>query len=175
MNTKLILCLAVGLMVTGISKANPDLPQDGKTIFMSRCASCHNINKTLTGPALAGVDERRSIDWITNFIHSSQSMVKKGDKDAVALFEKFNKIPMPDHQDLSAEEIKNIVTYIKSESKPEAEEKAPFAKPGMKRPHFTPLSFNDYGFFIGYLGVVVLLILVLLFAVQVKSYNTTHQ
>ena len=60
--------------------------EEGKTIFAFRCAACHNINKTLTGPALAGVDERRAMDWIINFVHSSQSMVKAGDKDAVALF-----------------------------------------------------------------------------------------
>lgn len=174
MKTKLIICVAVGLILTGVLKANPDPPLEGKTIFMSRCASCHNINKTLTGPALAGVDERRSIDWIISFVHSSQSMVKKGDKDAVALFEKFNKIPMPDHQDISAEEVKNIVAYIKSESKSVAEEKAPFAKPGKKKSNNVPLSFNNYGLFIGYLAVVALLVLVLLFAVHVKSYSKTY-
>ena len=31
--------------------------KEGKTIFSTRCAGCHNVNKTLTGPALAGVDQ----------------------------------------------------------------------------------------------------------------------
>src|SRR5687767_9005656 len=94
--------------------ANPI--EEGKAIFSSRCASCHNINKDLTGPALAGVSDRRTIEWITSFIKSSQTMVKSGDKDAVALFEKFNKIPMPDHLDLTDDNIKSIVAYIKSAS-----------------------------------------------------------
>jgi mono/diheme cytochrome c family protein len=145
--------------------------EEGKTIFAARCASCHNVNKVLTGPALAGVHDRHSIDWIISFVKSSQTMVKGGDKAAVALFEKFNKIPMPDHPDLTADNIKNVVEYIKTEAKV-GEEKAPFAKPSKLRPNYTPLSITgDASFFIGYLGVVALLIIVLLFAVQLKQYE----
>ena len=93
----------------------------------------------MTGPALAGVDERRSMDWIINFIHSSQSVIKSGDKDAIALYEKFNKIPMPDHPDLSDDKIKSIVAYIKSETKT-ATDTAPFDKAGKLHPAYTPIS-----------------------------------
>ncbi|ANE49703.1 c-type cytochrome [Flavisolibacter tropicus] len=145
--------------------------EEGKTIFSARCAACHNVNKILTGPALAGVNERHSIDWIISFVKSSQTMVKSGDKEAIALFEKFNKIQMPDHQDLTPDNIKNVVEYIKSEAKT-GEEKAPFAKPSKLRPNYTPLSLTkDASLFIGYLGVVALLIMVLLFAVQLKQYE----
>ena len=169
MRNKVIAFLVIGLLfLKNPANANPD-PIDGKSIFTSRCAACHNVNKTLTGPALAGVDERRSIDWIINFVHSSQTMVKKGDKDAVAVYEKFNKVPMPDHSDLSADHIKSIVAYIKSESKPNDEEKAPFAKPGKKQPDYTPLSITNYWFFGSFLAAVILLIMVLIFAVKVKT------
>jgi cytochrome c551/c552 len=142
--------------------------EEGKAIFSSRCAACHNVNKVVTGPALAGVDQRRSIDWIINFVHSSQTVIKKGDKDAVALFDKFNKIPMPDHPDLTPDNIRSIVEFIKSEASA-ATETAPFNKPGKLRPVYTPLSITNYGFFIGYLAVVALLIFGLLMAVKVKS------
>ena len=145
--------------------------EEGKSIFISRCAACHNINKTLTGPALAGVDQRRSIDWIINFVHSSQTMVKNGDKDAVALFNQFNHIPMPDHNDLTDEQIKSVVDYIKTETKPVEEEKAPFAKPSRLRPNYTPLTSKNYGFFIAFLSVITLLIGTLLFAIRVKEYE----
>lgn len=169
MKTRLFLLTLFTAFVTGISAAPPS--EEGKTIFNARCASCHNVNKQLTGPALAGVHERRSIDWIINFVQSSQSMVKGGDKDAVALFEKFNKIPMPDHPDLTDDNIKSIVEFVKTESKTSVET-APFAKPGKLRPNYTPLSIrNDYLLFIGYFAAVTILILVLLFAVNASEFR----
>ncbi len=45
----------------------------GKTLFMSKCASCHNVLKKGTGPALAGLEERHKwadhnelLKWINN-------------------------------------------------------------------------------------------------------------
>src|SRR4051812_39070978 len=98
MKTRIVL-FALTLLIALNSIASPPA-EEGKAIFITRCAACHNINKTLTGPALAGVNERRSIEWIVNFVHSSQSVIRGGDRDAVALFEKFNRIQMPDHSDL---------------------------------------------------------------------------
>lgn len=159
------------LLLTVAAVAAPP-EKEGKAIFNARCASCHSVTKVLTGPALAGVDERRDMNWIINFIHSSQTMVKQGDKQAVALFEQFNKIPMPDHPDLTDNQIKDVVLYIKSEAKAAATAaKAPFSKPSKLRPQYTPLTFANKGFFIGYFAAIALLILVLLFAVQIKQYE----
>lgn len=162
--------LVVLVCSTLAALADPPV-EEGKAIFSARCASCHNINKDLTGPALKGIDERRSMDWIISFVKSSQSLVKGGDKEAVAVFEKFNRIPMPDHPDLTDDNIKNVVAYIKSESSSTTTAAAPFAKPAKLRPEYTPLSSNDYGFFIGFLSVVGLLMLSLLMAVQFKQYE----
>jgi len=146
--------------------------EEGKSIFLSRCAACHNVNKQLTGPALAGVDERRSLDWIIAFVNSSQSLIKKGDKEAIALFEKFNKVPMPDHADLTADHIKSIVEYIKAESKPTVSE-TPLNKPPVKEAEFMPLSLEkDWLFFTIFLVAVFLLVAALTYAVKVKSYST---
>lgn len=159
------------LLATISAVANPPV-EEGKAIFSARCASCHNMTKDLTGPALSGVHERRSLDWIVSFVKSSQSLVKAGDKDAVAVFEKFNKIPMPDHADLTDENIMNVVEYIKSEgSNSAAAAKAPFAKPGKLRPAYIPLSTANYGVFIGFLAVVGILIAAMLLAVQLKAYE----
>ena len=151
--------------------ANPPV-DEGKAIFSARCASCHNLTKDLTGPALSGVHERRSLDWIVSFVKSSQTLVKSGDKEAIAIFEKFNKIPMPDHPDLTDDNIKNVVEYIKAEgSNTNASTKAPFKKPSKLRPSYTPLSTSNYGIMLGYLAVVGLLIAALLMAVQIKGYE----
>ena len=103
-----------------------------------------------------------------DFVHSSQTVIQKGDKDAIALFEKFNKIPMPDHKDLSPDNIKSIVEYIKSESAG-ATDKAPFATPTRLQKPYTPIAITDYRFFAIFLGVVALLISGMLVAVRVRN------
>jgi mono/diheme cytochrome c family protein len=171
MKNKFFLLLFILTVNTINVKADPPT-DEGKNIFTTRCAACHNINRAMTGPALAGVDQRRPIDWIINFVHSSQSVVKSGDVYAVALFEKFSKVTMPDHRDLTTDNIKNIVAYIKSESKINTGEKAPFAKPSVKRPYYIPLSIHsNYLFFIGYFVVVIMLIVALLLAVHSTSFR----
>jgi cytochrome c551/c552 len=171
MNTKKLLTGLAALLFTSWAWAVPPV-EEGKAIFTSRCAACHNVNKALTGPALAGIDERRSLDWITRFIQSSQSLVKGGDKEAIAVFEQFNRVPMPDHPDLTADHIKSIVEYIKAESKPAGADKAPFAKPTRKETQYQPLSLSkDYLFFLVFLGAVAMLIAVLLFAVRLNAFN----
>ena len=162
--------IAFLLMLAFQAQANPPI-EEGKSIFMARCAACHNINKVMTGPALSGISERRSVDWLVKFIQSSQTLIKSGDADAVTVFEKFNKIPMPDHPDLTEENIKSIVEYIKAESKPVEEEKAPFAKPGKKKTFYTPVRLDNYAFVFGFLAVVTALIFSLYYAVQFKTFQ----
>lgn len=159
------------LSIINYSVASP--PADaGKTIFSSRCAGCHNVNKVVTGPSLAGIDQRRPMDWIIKFVHSSQTMIKGGDSYAVALYEKFNKIPMPDHPDLSAGDVEGIVEYIKSSAiAGGGSETAPF-RPDRIHPAYLPFSFttlNNYVFAGAYLILVFILIGALLVLVKVKS------
>ena len=144
--------------------------EEGKVIFTTRCTSCHNVNAQLVGPALADVEKRRSAEWLAGFIHSPKAMIEKKDKDAVALYNQFNQIIMPDHPDISAEDVNNILAYIKSETKTGAVSAAPFARPGKIVPNYRPLSLTgNYGFFISYLVSVAILVLALVFAVNVKD------
>ncbi|MDQ6815054.1 MAG: cytochrome c [Bacteroidota bacterium] len=170
MRTKFLLSI-LALLPAFCSFAMPanTLAEEGKALFTNRCAACHNVNKTLTGPALAGVDQRHTIAWITRFVHSSQTVIKSGDKEAIALFEKFNKITMPDHPDLTEADIKGIVEYIKSETKTAATDAAPFRKPGKIHPNYTPLSIDNYGYFTFFVALVFVLVGALLALVKVKS------
>ena len=115
MKKKIVISILTLFIITCVFSIPP--VDEGKMIFTSRCASCHNVNKVIVGPALAGVSDRHSEDWIIKFVHSSQTVIKGGDKTAVDLYEKFNKVPMPDHPDLSANSIKSILAYIKSDIK----------------------------------------------------------
>lgn len=150
-------------------RANP--VEDGKAIFMTRCAGCHNVNKTLTGPALAGVEKRHSIDWIVKFVQSSRTLVQGGDKEAVAIFQQFNSVPMPDHPDLTDENIKSVVEYIQS-AVVVKDTRAPFARPGRRQTMYKPLSLtSDYQVFAVYLLAVALLVGVLLLAVRLRKLH----
>jgi len=85
----------------------------GGEAFRTRCAACHTIGGgRLVGPDLQGVDSRRSEEWIIRFVQHSQDMVRGGDSVAVARFEEFNRIPMPD-QPLSDQEIRQIILYVR--------------------------------------------------------------
>lgn len=90
--------------------------QDGERNFKAFCSACHTIAKgKLVGPDLVDVHKRRTDEWLVEFIKSSQAMIKNGDETAVALFKEYNQSVMPDPP-YSVDEIKSIITYIKSQS-----------------------------------------------------------
>ncbi len=169
MKTKLLIAVA-GCLFMSVYQT-PALPlHDGKNIFMTRCMACHKIDKDFAGPALANVDKRHTMNWIIEFVHSSQSVIKKGDTFAVALFAKFNGTVMPDHPDLTNDDIKGVIEYVKDEStKVVAVADVPFERPYEVQPAYTPLDHENVGFIISYIIVISTLILVLLFAVNVKQ------
>lgn len=158
--------ISILILLTGVSVFSFP-PVEGKTIFASRCASCHNVNKVIVGPALAGVAGRHTEKWIINFVHSSQTVIKSGDSAAITLYEKFNKTPMPDHPDLTAENIQGILAYIKSETK--APVSTPSFRPDKVHPHYTPLSITNYKFFGAYLVLVMLMTSSMIALVRVKE------
>jgi mono/diheme cytochrome c family protein len=168
MKTRVI--LAGIFLLTTLTTIAGSPAEDGKAIFTTRCSGCHNVHKIVVGPALGGVDQRRPIEWIMNFVHSSQTVIKNGDPYAVALFNKFNHVQMPDHPDLTADNIRNIVEYIKVENKAGAGKPAlvQVEKPGMI---YMILTAWNYWFLITCLGLIALLIAAILFFVQIKKYE----
>lgn len=89
---------------------------EGEQLFQNHCASCHNLCQQQMGPALASVTDRRPVSWLLDFIHSSQTVIQNGDPYANFLYEKYNRMIMPDFQFLSDEEIMTLLAYIKNAS-----------------------------------------------------------
>ena len=86
--------------------------QEGESLFTKTCLACHTIGKgKVIGPDLKDISKKREADWLVNFIRSSTEMINSNDADAVALFEEYNKIPMPD-ANMSDSEIKQVIAYI---------------------------------------------------------------
>jgi len=95
--------------------------QDGKALFSANCASCHAVNKKLTGPALAGVEDRwpdkkNLYAWIKN----SAAFLKTGDPYANNLYNEYNKVAMNNFPGLSDADIDAILAYIKTVPAPGA-------------------------------------------------------
>jgi cytochrome c2 len=59
--------------IENVTPTSAEINSKGKQLFQQNCASCHSITKDLTGPALAGVEERgpwtdrkNLVKWIQN-------------------------------------------------------------------------------------------------------------
>jgi len=98
---------------------NLNAQSTGEEIFKSVCSACHTIKMgRKVGPDLSGVYQIRENAWLIRFIRSSQKFIKTGDTAAVAIYNEYSKIPMPDNN-LSDGQILSIIDYIKK-----ADEKA---------------------------------------------------
>jgi cytochrome c553 len=82
----------------------------------------------LIGPDLANVHLRRDEAWIIAFVQSSASLVKSGDADAVALFDEYNGLVMPD-QALSDDDVRALIRFIAARSPTENASAGPVAAP----------------------------------------------
>ena len=107
-----ILFSIILLLFSSIGKA-----QNGQEIFTGKCTPCHTIgNGRLVGPDLKGVHKKYNSKYLAKWIKSSQSVINSGDAKAKALFEEYNSIIMPDFSDLTDNDIKALIEYIKIQS-----------------------------------------------------------
>ena len=84
----------------------------GKILFYSNCASCHSIYKNLTGPALNGLINRRSSEWIYQFLTDR----KKVQNDSLyrALRSNYD-YDCLEFSSLTKEDVELIVDYIQNQ------------------------------------------------------------
>ncbi|MGY8969576.1 MAG: c-type cytochrome [Flavobacteriales bacterium] len=91
---------------------NNDLAEKGKATFNQKCTACHMANRKLIGPAMNGLYERRSPEWVMNMLLNPAEMLKK-DPVAIALLKEYNNIMML-NQNLSNEEARSITEYLRT-------------------------------------------------------------
>lgn len=108
--------VSVGLMLFfAVTMAHAQDVKEGETLFKSKCTTCHGVTKKLVGPALAGMSERHSEEWLISWIKNSQAMIASGDETAVQLFAEWNNLVMTSFTDLSDDQIKSIIAYVDAE------------------------------------------------------------
>ena len=86
--------------------------EDGEKLFKSNCVSCHQIDKKVIGPALRGVNDKYSQEWLLKWIKNSAELIASGDPDAIAIYEEYNKSAMSAFTYLSDDDILNILAYV---------------------------------------------------------------
>lgn len=93
------------------SDVDPAMATRGEELFKNMCSACHKMDKKFVGPALVGVTERRSPEWIMNMILNPETMIKE-DPIAKKLLVESNMAVMA-NQNLSEEEARAILEYFR--------------------------------------------------------------
>ena len=92
-------------------KVNISMANSGEKLFNQLCTSCHIINEDYIGPAMSGILDRRSPEWIMNMILNPIQMLEE-DPIAIELLEKYNFEYMYD-QNLLEDEAREILEYFR--------------------------------------------------------------
>ena len=86
--------------------------EEGEKLYKANCTACHQIDNKLIGPALRGVSDKYSEEWLIKWIKNSAEMIAAGDPDAIAIWQEYNKSPMTAFPYFSDDDVKNILAYI---------------------------------------------------------------
>jgi mono/diheme cytochrome c family protein len=97
-----------------LSFGNKVLAQDGQAIFKDNCASCHNVFKDATGPALGGVttrgpwtDRKKLYEWVHN-----PAKFMATDPYTQDLKQKYGGAMMSSFSQFSEKEIDAVIDYV---------------------------------------------------------------
>ncbi|HQU51393.1 MAG TPA: c-type cytochrome [Saprospiraceae bacterium] len=88
---------------------------EGKNLFRTNCATCHNKNMKdkLIGPALGGVEERwPNTEDLHAWIRNSQKLIVDGNPRAVELWKEYSPTVMQPFENLTDAQIANILAYV---------------------------------------------------------------
>ena len=91
---------------------NQNLVVEGENAFKQKCTACHMPERKLIGPALKGIYERRSPEWVMNLLLNPTEMLKQ-DPIAKALLKEYNNVMML-NQNLEQSEARAIAEYMRA-------------------------------------------------------------
>ena len=94
---------------------NPKMVNDGKGLFTSKCAMCHDLDQKKVGPALRNVTKDRKPEYIMNVLYNTAKM-QKTDPVYKALLVAYKNVPMPD-ANLTEVQCRSLLEYLRSVAK----------------------------------------------------------
>ncbi len=89
-----------------------EMAAKGEGTFKSICTACHMADQRMIGPAMKGIYERRSPEWVMNMILNPDGMLKE-DPIAQALQKEHNNAIML-NQNLSEEDARAVAEYLRT-------------------------------------------------------------
>jgi protein SCO1/2 len=90
----------------------PPAQSNGETVFRSKCEACHSVgSEDGIGPGLKGVVALRDRAWLKKWIKEPDQLITGKDPIALALYKKYNKLPMPNLR-LQDSEVDELITYL---------------------------------------------------------------
>lgn len=112
-------------------------PSLGENLFRGRCSACHTIgagdimkvDRRQVGPDLLGVTHKRDRTWLARWLAEPDQMLAEKDPIALGLYEKYNRMPMPNLR-LNQIEVNALIEYMEAESKRVQETAAGGRRPG---------------------------------------------
>jgi len=93
------------------AKLNADMAKKGESVYSVKCASCHKLDaERLVGPGWKGVTERRTAEWLMNFVTNTDEMIEK-DPELQAQLE-ICMVRMP-NQNLSDDDARAVYEFMR--------------------------------------------------------------
>lgn len=96
---------------TAVAAAGGD-PAVGEKLWKANCAACHKVDAKLIGPALGQVTEKYDEEWLISWIRNNQELRESGDAQAIAIYEEYNGLAMPNYPQFSDDDIRGLLAYI---------------------------------------------------------------
>jgi mono/diheme cytochrome c family protein len=152
------LVLVTLLCSLAVSSANAQDAAAGAAIFKQKCTACHGIDKAVVGPALKGIDTKYDEAFLIKWIKNAPAFIASGDAKAVKAAE-YSPAMMSAFPELSDDDIKNIVAYVKvGDVKPAADPNAAAGAAGAPADKGGVSNFMLFGL----LAVIIIAFLVIL-------------
>lgn len=93
------------------AKKIPEM-RKGEEKFRFRCASCHSLGKEDgIGPGLQDVTKLRNKAWLFRWLKAPDLVLAEKDPIAVELYERYNKVLMPNYK-LDDAEVESLIQYM---------------------------------------------------------------
>lgn len=162
--------LAVALFLYAVSGLIAQSVDEGKELYNANCVSCHAINEKVVGPALKDVHKRRDEAWLIKWIKNSQALIKSGDPVAVQVYKENNEALMTSFENLTDNQIKSIIAFIKQESeapsKPAVADATPVVSSNADKTPPTGLVLK-----INWMLIIIAILLIMIIAITFNILN----